>query len=144
MFALCNALETVKQMLKCSNDMLYWIIHNVCNESIRVFLTDMVKGWGPSPDMEDDDVLPHIIRELLNRFVTEEHRLDITNGYFEPNMLVGESFTSFWERLKRLQKKYCLATGVAIDNTVFKRNMLKGIQHRDDLLDEATEQPIYR
>jgi hypothetical protein len=32
--SLCNALRTVKQMLQCSNDLLFWIVHNVCNETI--------------------------------------------------------------------------------------------------------------
>jgi hypothetical protein len=55
-------------------------------------------------------------------------------------MLTGESFASFWERLTCIQNKYCLATGVSVDNTVFKRNLREGICHRPDLLDEADKQ----
>jgi hypothetical protein len=112
---------------------IYWVIHSVCDESIRAFLSELRRDFAVD---DGNDNVGFIIQELITRFITPTHLSTISNEFHDASLRSGEAFASFWDRLLRARDRYCMAYGVKVDDNVFLRSMYKGIKHRHDLLDE--------
>ena len=134
LFLLGKKLFVLKEMLACSNDIIFWVLHNVCNDPIRNFLMSLKNDF--SIEDEDMEIVPFLMHEIMKRFMTPSYLTGITEAFHEATMHSSEDFSAFWERVSQARSRYCMATATAHDNQAFLRTILKGISHREDLLQE--------
>jgi hypothetical protein len=80
LFQLCSKIVTVRDMMECSTMIIYWVVHSVCDESIRTFLSEMRRDYILD---DDNDNVGFLIQELITRFITPVHLNIISDEYYK-------------------------------------------------------------